>query len=102
VPFALSETALKVPVDVPPVAEKVTVAPPVVMVFPPASFAVSVTTTPEPERTVLDPTVTIELARFAGPGTTVRVGRVDVIAVLLTVPPTVVAVPETNPVNEAL
>ena len=49
VPSPLSVTAPKVPVEVPPLAEKVTVAPPVVSVLPDASLAVNFACVREPD-----------------------------------------------------
>ena len=66
VPFPLSVTELKVPVDVPEAIENVTVAPPVGRSFPSASFACKVTVLELPEATVAPETVTTEVTGEGG------------------------------------
>lgn len=98
----MSVVPLTVPVLVPPERENRTVEPPVLKLFPAASFAVKVRLTLEPEATVDAETeikdVTVEIL----PGLTVIVGSVVLTAVPLTVAPMVVAVPARTPVNTAV
>jgi hypothetical protein len=89
-----------VPVDVPPVREKTTVDPPVVIKFPAASRAVKVRVISEPEITVGLETATVEVAIEIAPGLTVIVGRAVVIVEPLMVAFIVVADPESTPVNK--
>ena len=90
------------PVDVPPEFENVTIEPPEVSVFPAVSFAVNVSVTFDPERTVPFEAVITEVVLLGPPGVTVTVG----IAVVTLTPPTValtvVAVPDTIPVKIAV
>jgi hypothetical protein len=63
-------TALKLPVEVPPLTEKATAAPPAVKKFPAASFALKVTVVVLPEFTVAAETDTKEVATERAPGLT--------------------------------
>ena len=98
-PLPWSVVAPMVPVLVPPVAVKITVAPPVVRLLPAASSAWSVRVTAPPEATVPLETVTVEVLVETAPAVTVTVGRVLVTAVPPTVAPIVVTVPAATPVN---
>jgi hypothetical protein len=80
VPFALSVTAPKVPVLVPAPSVNATVAPPVVIAFPAASFSVAVTVVVAPAATVPVPTETVDCTGEGGPGVTVKVGMAVVTA----------------------
>jgi hypothetical protein len=91
-----------VPVEVPPEREKATVAPPVERLFPEASRACNVTTTPDPEETVPEATVMTEFAGAIVPAVTVTVGEVVVTGVPPIVAPIEVAVPATAPVKLAV
>ena len=77
-------------------------APPVVKLFPAASFACSVTVVDEPVTTEANDTPTVDVATEIAPGVTVTVG----IAVVTATPPIValivVAVPDVTPVNVAV
>ena len=99
--MALSETAEKDPVEVPPVLLMTTTAPPVVILFPAVSLARKVRRVPLPEETVLKVEDNVLCARLKTPGTTVIVGSVDVTAEPLIVALIVVADPATTPVNKA-
>ena len=101
-PFALSVVAPIVPVLVPPENEKTTVAPPVVIAFPAASFASSVSVPPTPDATVSFDTVTTDVAAEMPPGVTVIVGGAVPTGAAFTVAPIVVAVPTVTPVNVAV
>ena len=90
------------PVLVPPAAVKTTVAPPVVRLFPAASFAWSVSVTAPPDWTVPAETLTTDWLVEIPPGITVTVGSVLVTAVPPIVAPMVVAVPAVTPVNVAV
>lgn len=91
-----------VPVLVPPLFVKTTVEPPVVKLFPAASFALNVRVTALPDVTVAEETDKVEVTAEMAPGLTVTVGS----AVLTKVPPMVarmlVAVPLTTPVKLAV
>jgi hypothetical protein len=78
VPFPLSETALNVPLETPPLRENTTVCPPAVILLPAASLACSVTVIVLPETT--DPLETLSelVATEIVPGFTVTVGREEV------------------------
>ena len=98
--MALSVVEPMVPVLVPPVAVNTTVAPPVVMLLPAASFAVSVSVIRLPEFTEAA-ALTTEVAAEMAPGVTLTV-VVFVAVTVLTVAPMVVAVPDVTPVNDAV
>ena len=102
VPLLLSVTELKVPVLEPPVRPNTTLKPVVERLLPAASRARSVTVTVLPEDTVPEDTVTREFAADRLPGFTVTLGKVDVTETPPMVPPIVVAVPATTPVNVAV
>ena len=91
-----------VPVLVPPDAVNAIVAPPVVRLFPAASFAwrVRVAAAPE-EMTPLD-VVTTDVAAEIAPGVTAIVGIAVPTGVPFTVAPIVVAVPANTPVKVAV
>ena len=92
----------KLPVLVPPDLLNNTVSPPAVRLFPLPSFARRVTVTADPDATLEDETVTVEVFTEAVPGVTVTVGRVVVTEVPPMVALRVVAVPETTPVKVAV
>ena len=91
-----------VPVLVPPDAVNATVAPPVVRLFPTASFAWSVSVTVEPEATVPLDAVTTDWLVEIVPGVTVTVGSALVTATELIVALIVVADPAVTPVKVAV
>jgi hypothetical protein len=99
VPFELSVTAEKFPVDVPPTLLNKTVKPPPGSWLLLASFAVRVTVTFAPDWTVPAERETIEFEREAAPGVTVIVGIVEVTAAAFIVAASVVAVPAVDPVK---
>ena len=94
----MSATTLKLPVDVPPDLEKTTVWPPVLMGFPPPSFAVKVTFTDDPDCVVVDDTEIRDCTAEMGPGITLIDGKVDVMGEPLTLAPTLTEVPINKPV----
>jgi hypothetical protein len=98
----LSVTAEIVPVEVPPVLENTTVAPPVEIKLLLVSRAVNVTVTAEPEATLAEETVIKELTAEIVPGFTVTVGKLEVSGDEFRVARRVVAVPETIPVKVAV
>jgi hypothetical protein len=91
-----------VPVLVPPEAVKTTASPPVVRLFPTASFACSVSVTALPDATVPADTLTTDWLVELALGTTVTVGSVVVTATPPIVAPIVLAVPATTPENVAV
>jgi hypothetical protein len=95
----LSVVALIVPVLVPPEAVNTTVSPPVVRLFPAASFACSVSVTALPAATAPADTLTTDWLVELALGITVTVGMVLVTATPPIVAPMVVALPATIPVK---
>ena len=91
-----------VPVLVPPVPVKITVAPPAVRLLPAASFAWSVRVTAAPEATVPLETLTVDVVVETEPGVTATAGSAVVTAVPPMVAPIVVAVPAVPAVNVAV
>jgi hypothetical protein len=98
----LSETAPKLPVEVPPELENKTEAPPLMRLFPAASLPVSVTVALEPELTVELVTAIVDVDAEMAPGVTVMVGNTDVTVFPSIVALIVVAVPERIPVKLAV
>ena len=95
----MSVTAEIVPVEVPPVLAKATVAPPVEIVLLFASRACNVRVTAEPEATLAEETVINDLTAEIVPGFTVTVGKLEVSGDEFRVARRVVAVPATTPVK---
>lgn len=104
VPSLLSVTAEKEAVELPPVRLKTTVAPPKVSWLVFASLRVATIFTLLPACTVAGlPVITmVEFAKEAGPGNTVRVGRVEEIGIVSTVALIVVAEPAKIPLKVAV
>lgn len=102
VPLPTSVTALKVPVELPPLLLKVIVAPPEVIKFPAESFEVKVTCTALPLTTVALATVTLDCVAEIAPGVTDTTGARVAILEPLIVAPIVVAEPDKTPVKVAV
>ena len=100
--MVLSVVAPTDPVEVPPELLKTTVDPPLVKLFPAASFACKVNVTALPEATVLEDTDASEVFVEITPGLTVTVGKVVETKVPPMVARMVVAVPDTKPVKVAV
>src|SRR5512146_17186 len=101
-PFKLSTTVLKVPLDVPDPSPKATVSPPLVNLLPSASLAIKVTSVLSPEEMELLLTDRVDWLSETDPGVTVTVGSVLVTAPALIVAVIVVAVPAVVPVKTAV
>lgn len=95
----LSVVALMVPVLVPPVLVNTTVRPPELKVLPFESWAMTVSIEAVLNRILAKDTVTSDCDKLRGPGVTVMVGKVLVIALPPMVALMVVAVPATIPVK---
>ena len=98
----MSVTVEKVPVEVPPLRVKATLAPPELRALPAASFAVRVTVVVAPELTEADDTAMTEVEAEMAPEVTVTVGTGELVTDNpVTVAAMEVAVPATLPVKEA-
>ena len=91
-----------VPVLVPPLEVNTTTSPPVVSLFPAASFATSVRVAEFPDSTLALEVVMTDVARETGPTVTAMVGCGVVTGLPPIVAPMVVAVPASTPVNAAV
>lgn len=101
VPFKLSVTAPKFPVEVPPLRLNTTVEPPPLKAFPAASRAVKVTVMLLPDATDAFETAIVEFPGEIIPGVTVTVGLPEVTAEPAMVAVIFVAVPARTPVKIA-